>query len=450
MKIFVYFLSIILVLSSANVYALLPIGIAVAGAVSGEIAVGTGKAVIKKMSNETKKDLVKSATAICAKNPALASFCSGVVGAVVGSGLEVEVNNVDNNNDIDINVYQKNKDICSKTTIFYDRFDQNYRRENAHRYKTDKSEVFFEYFSQNYKSNKNATYSYSNLRFEPSETTIFELLKKNSYTQVKSHFTITTQSYTGKVDVNDKAQLFFYAFKLDENHACFSKSRVSDDDLVNIFNNLSDDDITNIYNYDYSQYNNITVNNSTMIGNKINESKNNFDKNYTNKELSENATTKMKNKDKDYTIDKINDSNCTKNEKNEYDKCGADRDDDKKDDTDDKKDDNVASNTASTPSDTEFPNFCNWAKFICDDTTKDTKVDIADDLPETADTEIVFVGTCPADVVISGNLFGNVIEWKLMDWTKYCSILSTYIKPIVIAVSSYSAVLILAGRNESN
>ena len=40
--------------------------------------------------------------------------------------------------------------------------------------------------------------------------------------------------------------------------------------------------------------------------------------------------------------------------------------------------------------------------------------------------------------------------FNIMDFSQFCLIMSTYLKPLVIALASYQAVKILAGRNESN
>lgn len=132
------------------------------------------------------------------------------------------------------------------------------------------------------------------------------------------------------------------------------------------------------------------------------------------------------------------------------------------------KDDTTASAPASTPSPAstpkptdskpfELPAFCDWAKPVCDfidwvkkDDTSDTDVDV--DVPQTPsiDTDINFGGSCPANVTGSFVIGGRTTTFNIMDWSQFCIIMSTYLKPLVIALASYQAVKILAGRNESN
>lgn len=344
MRAFVYFLSFLLVVAPMHAYAVLPILPAIVGHATGEIAVGTSKAVIKKMSNETKKDLVKSATAICSKSTALASFCGGVVSAVVGNSLEVEVNNVNNNNDIDVNIYKKKSNKCNEYQTYITSqqlVEQHSRLKNGgsvaylSEYFISESQIeqaVRDLYSKPYKK----SYGFSgNMTFykDSALQALSNYKASNSldkYDVGNGEFK-TVSAFKAEVsphNFNDKPILkhdYYYVLVV-IGSSCNSKNEITEQDIDNIFNSLSDDDITNIYNYDYSQHNVITVNNNTTTGNNINNSKNNFDENYTNKELSENATNKMKNGDKDYTIDKINDKNCSKNDKGEYDKCGKDKD----------------------------------------------------------------------------------------------------------------------------
>ena len=101
----------------------------------------------------------------------------------------------------------------------------------------------------------------------------------------------------------------------------------------------------------------------------------------------------------------------------------------------------------------ELPEFCDWAKEVCDfmedEKPDNTEIDLHEQLPRQVDTSIRFGGHCPADVTIDGVVFGQNISFTLMSFNNLCSILSNYVKPIVIMMASYSAVMILGGRNES-
>ncbi|WP_019520305.1 BAR domain-containing protein [Faucicola boevrei] len=85
-----------------------------------------------------------------------------------------------------------------------------------------------------------------------------------------------------------------------------------------------------------------------------------------------------------------------------------------------------------------------------DNKNTDNDIPINNNPLPTPNTNINFGGSCPANVEISGNLFGQNISFTLMDWAKICWNLSTFVKPILIAMASYQAIMILAGRNESN
>lgn len=102
----------------------------------------------------------------------------------------------------------------------------------------------------------------------------------------------------------------------------------------------------------------------------------------------------------------------------------------------------------------EFPPFCEYAKTVCDfidwvkkdSNDKDTELDIPEPKTPTIDTNIRFNGQCPADMIISGNIFGQQISFTLFEWTKFCEILAM-IKPIIIAMASYGAFKIVGGVN---
>lgn len=104
--------------------------------------------------------------------------------------------------------------------------------------------------------------------------------------------------------------------------------------------------------------------------------------------------------------------------------------------------------------DKEPPKFCEYAKTVCDfidwakkdSNDKDTELDIPEPKTPTIDTNIRFNGQCPADMIISGNIFGQQISFTLFEWTKFCEILAM-IKPIIIAMASYGAFKIVGGVN---
>lgn len=95
-----------------------------------------------------------------------------------------------------------------------------------------------------------------------------------------------------------------------------------------------------------------------------------------------------------------------------------------------------------------------WVKTTYDEFVKpdDSPTDVDVDVPQTPsiDTSVNFGGSCPANVTGSFVIGGRTTTFNIMDWSQFCIIMSTYLKPLVIALASYQAVKILAGRNESN
>lgn len=136
----------------------------------------------------------------------------------------------------------------------------------------------------------------------------------------------------------------------------------------------------------------------------------------------------------------------------------------------------------------EFPTFCGWAPTICQaaqtvisfpqtltnwwDTANtkanewalaiseawaevkeltevneqtDTELDIPDIEQETTDTNISFDDSCPAPITLANfSWHGSSQNWQV-DFSQLCDSLTTYVKPIVIAMASFTAVLIVSG-----
>ncbi len=96
---------------------------------------------------------------------------------------------------------------------------------------------------------------------------------------------------------------------------------------------------------------------------------------------------------------------------------------------------------------TSFADFVDW--FKTPDNTP-TELPVPDNIPQTIDTDINFGGSCPANITGSFVIGGRTTTFNIMDWSQFCLLMSTYLKPLVIALASFHAVRILAGRNESN
>lgn len=111
----------------------------------------------------------------------------------------------------------------------------------------------------------------------------------------------------------------------------------------------------------------------------------------------------------------------------------------------------------------EFPAFCGWAPTVCEyaqtatqaiadvkaeyadkpQENTDTELEIPDPEEQSIDTDISFGGSCPATLTSQVNFMGlnQTIEFS---FDPVCEI-AEFIKPVVISVSAFSAVLIVAG-----
>ena len=111
----------------------------------------------------------------------------------------------------------------------------------------------------------------------------------------------------------------------------------------------------------------------------------------------------------------------------------------------------------------DFPVFCSWAPSMCvladkaqqaitdarewvkESEATDTELDIPEQQQEETDTNINFNGSCPAKItLVNFNYHNNQQNWEV-DFTDWCSAVTTYIRPIVISMGAFSAVLIVSG-----
>lgn len=111
----------------------------------------------------------------------------------------------------------------------------------------------------------------------------------------------------------------------------------------------------------------------------------------------------------------------------------------------------------------DFPVFCSWAPSMCvladkvqqaitdarewvkESEQTDTELEFPEQEQQETDTNINFNGSCPAKItLVNFNYHGNQQNWEV-DFTDWCSAVTTYIKPIVISMGAFSAVLIVSG-----
>lgn len=316
----------------ANAIGFLP---AIGATIAGEVAVGVGKATIKKLPKETKRKMIKNATGLCAKSFLSFTFCSSMIEAMVGDGIEVEVNNNE------INIYKKVEDNdCKQYAEYYSYYGHSQGQIS------DIPSGFFSSFDD-LKRNilKGAKERYPNKKptkiDDNNRAHTMEIARKNIQQYRQTHSLQDVEVPPGRFrnvspnlisyavfddDDNYITDGYFYHDLLVLNADCNGgKRHLTDDEIEEYFDkHAKGDDITNIYNYDYSD-NSITINGDKISGDEINRKKNDFDNDYEEKKLSKDATENMKKKKKDYDIEDINDENCDKNEFGEYDKCGSDR-----------------------------------------------------------------------------------------------------------------------------
>jgi len=111
----------------------------------------------------------------------------------------------------------------------------------------------------------------------------------------------------------------------------------------------------------------------------------------------------------------------------------------------------------------DFPVFCSWAPSMCvladkvqeaitdarewvkESEQTETELEFPEQDQQETDTNINFNGSCPAKItLVNFNYHNNQQNWEV-DFTDWCSAVTTYIKPIVISMGAFSAVLIVSG-----
>lgn len=132
---------------------------------------------------------------------------------------------------------------------------------------------------------------------------------------------------------------------------------------------------------------------------------------------------------------------------------------------DDKPDDGTT--TDPNPEKQELPEFCTWAKPVCDAAqviidapqtltekidellsppTNETEVDVEGEPPnEEIDTQITFSKTCLSPKVYEFDYHGQTVTFGIQDFTPLCENLENFIKPALIALGSFQAILIVSG-----
>lgn len=86
--------------------------------------------------------------------------------------------------------------------------------------------------------------------------------------------------------------------------------------------------------------------------------------------------------------------------------------------------------------------FFDWTKQDPEDS--DTELDIPEEDQEATDTNISFDNSCPAPITVPVSWNGNTIHFDF-SFDMFCQSFGTYVKPIIIALGAFHAVLIVSG-----
>lgn len=456
MKIYVYFLTFLLTFAPVYANAVLPV-VAVAGSTAGRFVITKGgESFLRTLAPSSLAKIGKNVVGICAKNPAALLACGVITSAIKGDGWTIKIENETTNNDVDVEIYRNIEDKCF-IDFYLQEFSSStntteYDVSSYSAYLVNKSNLNNPY-KYNYTVNTQEPYSQIS---DIKETFRSQGITNTNYVKYPNpiRFPLKATASNGWTSTEYKGADFYYRC-LQVSH----KTYMEDSHINNYFTkNVSDDDITNIYNYDYSQHQNIKINNDIEYGDTINNYKNDIDINNTDKKVTQNVVDKAKSKDSDYDPDKINDENCDKDDAGAYDKCGSDRDED----------DDTASAPASTPTSTDPPKdddddeppiecnsngfykkVCDWMDWTQEDPTKPT-----DEKPPIKDIEaqnsnkIDMAGSCPAPYQINFSVYGYPLN-NSISYQPLCDALEI-LNPIFVGAGALSGMFILMGYSRPN
>lgn len=495
MRLYVYFLSFLLVISSffSSSYAFAPVVGAVAS-VGGRVAVKTATgAVIKKLANGAIEGFAHGAVALCITGQISFSFCQKLKKSMSDDGISFSGSGA--GGDWNIEIYRQQSvenQQCGFKYLYSGVVSQCY-------YNSDMTVKYYGSYTTAYSCNasinvqENKIFSYSGFETTNASKKDAELKKYVSENRDKLLSEMKVNEIRGfglsedkhhyrhqlhKYESYSSVYARFYYQKVCGSDFSGNKIYLTQQEINNYFNNsITNADITNIYNYDFSQYNNITINgmsdnaNKTMSGNEINNSKNSFDPNFGidlgfdagGLNITNDLFDKIKIGDLD--IDSVNNDNCTKNGEGEYYRCGNQSDDESSDnsnsdDTTTGTDNNEGGsndNSDDTTNDDEnktcnsnafYRKVCDWIDWTQKDSSSssDSKV-LVEDLSEQLKIDrnrVNFAEQCPPAKQISLSVMGftNNIE---LSYEPICDFFIK-LKPFLISVSLLSAVLIIGGR----
>lgn len=74
-----------------------------------------------------------------------------------------------------------------------------------------------------------------------------------------------------------------------------------------------------------------------------------------------------------------------------------------------------------------------------------TQVDVENNNTQQIDTSVSFSSQCPAPINLANFSYHGISQSWTVDFSKFCDVFATYLKPVVISIGAFSAVLIVSG-----
>lgn len=422
--------------------AVLPALAASVASNGGRVLVGN---FIKKVAPQALANAKKAAIGICTKNPkSCGGIGVGLIGALVGDGWNIEVTNNDVTNDIDVDIYKPENAGSSSCTVTYGFGNSVVPPQSMYSFYsamivwlgTSNPASEYDYYDGWESPFFAAQSNYSNL---PDNVIVQNWTRLDNF--------IATVKKTPIGSTNSSVETFYanlYYRCLPVVNTAITNNQLNQY-ITN--NNINDIDILDIYNFDFSQYNNITIGGDTYNGTTINNDLAKSDSSEPDKKVS--ADLKKKLESKELSLDDVTDENCTKNEAGEYDKCGADKEPDPDNpDPDNPDEPEPEKNPACELEENLFKKkICEWIDWT---QTKHDKpesgnvdiIDKSDDL-EIDEDRIVFADQCPPPTPIELVVMGFPYSEEL-DYQPFCDFFGM-LNPFVVGMGGISSALIIAG-----
>ena len=74
-----------------------------------------------------------------------------------------------------------------------------------------------------------------------------------------------------------------------------------------------------------------------------------------------------------------------------------------------------------------------------------TQVDVENNNTQEIDTQVSFSTQCPAPINLANFSYHGISQSWTVDFSKFCDVFATYLRPVVISIGAFSAVLIVSG-----